>query len=140
MPVHKTLTKLLGLDTAQQIGMIHVWVKRLSRTIRLDTAGLVGAAQAVADLLEDMGFGRWARYWHYGRSTISLQHRLFVEQVYSDLGEPWSKLVTGFGSIVEGGIVSPRDRPLRDLRRGAGRRRPRGKPPQQYKRKQRRRR
>ena len=65
---------------------------------------LINLAKEVASRLGAIGYGRWARFWHYGRQLISLQHRLFIEQVYSDMGEPWSGLVTGFGTL-DGGAT-----------------------------------
>ena len=99
MPIHEQIKAASGLGTLEQVSQIHAWILRLRNTVDHDSRLLIGAAQALADLIENIGWKRWARYWHYGRSTISLQHRLFAEQVYSDLGEPWSRLVTGFGAI-----------------------------------------
>ncbi len=80
--------------------VIRGWVRRL-RIFGVDRAHIALAAErdAVVHLIQEVGFRKWSRYWHYGRTQISLTTRLFVEQVYSDLGDPWSQLITGFGPI-----------------------------------------
>ena len=80
---------------------------------------LITAAKEIAEGLGRIGCGRWARFWHYGRQLVSLQQRLFLEQIYSDLGEPWSKLITGFGTI-DGGATGA------EIKAAHGSGRPRG--------------
>jgi len=79
-------------------------LRRWARELRLfgvvRQANIFSAERdAVVDLIEESGFRQWAKFWHYGRTQISLTTRLFIEQIYSDLGEPWSQLITGFGPI-----------------------------------------
>lgn len=45
------------------------------------------------------GFSAFWYDWKKLRLCINLQTRLLVEQVCSDLGPPWSKVVTGFGTM-----------------------------------------
>ncbi len=41
--------------------------------------------------------------WRWLRMNIDLQTRLFVEQVLTDMGEPWKAAVTGFAAMVRKG-------------------------------------
>lgn len=43
------------------------------------------------------GFSTFWNHWKKLRLGIPLQTRLLVEQVASDRGKPWSRIVTGFG-------------------------------------------
>lgn len=40
--------------------------------------------------------------WQWLRMMIDLQTRLFIEQVLTNMGEPWSKAVTGFSAMSRG--------------------------------------
>lgn len=42
---------------------------------------------------------RWARRWLWVRNWLPLQLRLFIEQIFWRLGEPYLRLITGFGPI-----------------------------------------
>lgn len=37
--------------------------------------------------------------WAYVRTVISLQLRIVIEQIFWDMGKPWSQLVTGFKPV-----------------------------------------
>lgn len=100
IPGESIARRIPGIGTIFSSVSVRAWVVELRAfgIGRLSRA-LDHEATAVKKLLLETKFLKWARFWHYGRTQISLQMRLFVEQVYSDLGEPWSDLVTGFGPI-----------------------------------------
>ena len=87
------------IDIVKAIGELRGYLRYLSTNLDRDTNALVLTAFEVKTFLRRVGIRKWSEYWHYGRQLISLQHRLFYEQVYSDMGEPWSELVTGFGPL-----------------------------------------
>ncbi len=92
--------KIPGIGTITSLVGIRAWVIELRAFgISRYTDGLAAEARALKGLMKETGFKEWARFWHYGRTTIPLTKRLFAEQVFSDLGKPWSQLVTGFGPI-----------------------------------------
>ncbi len=86
-------------DIVGAIAELRGWLAYLRSNLKRDTDGLLATADEIKVYLREVGLDRWARYWHYGRQLISLQHRLFLEQIYSDLGGEWAKLVTGFGPL-----------------------------------------
>ena len=100
-----------GVDVAKKIPLVSTvlgavsvrrWVAELRRWgIGRLTRGYDAEANSLKVLMKETGFRKWAKFWHYGRTQISLQMRLFAEQVYSDKGFPWSELVTGFGPLTE---------------------------------------
>lgn len=49
--------------------------------------------------LESIGYAKFRIYWRVGRLLVGLQTRLFVEEVMTFMGKPWSNLKTGFDSI-----------------------------------------
>lgn len=99
------------IDLAQQIAEVRGWLHHLRGNLKRDTSALLTTADEIKAYLRDVGFERFGQYWHYGRQLISLQHRLLVEQVFSDMGEPWSELVTGFGALKSiAGITEERGR------------------------------
>lgn len=102
-----------GVGTLLGATSVRRWVAEL-RTfgIKRLADGYVAEAGALKDLMKETGIREWARFWHYGRTQISLQMRLFAEQVYSDLGKPWSDLVTGFGPLK--GLIIPRSKASRE--------------------------
>ncbi len=109
------LTKLIRIpyvgsfvDLANAISGIRQWLHHLRGYLKRDTDALLTTADEIKTYLNEVGYERWGRYWHYGRQLISLQHRLLVEQIFSDMGEPWSELVTGFGALP--GLVSITER------------------------------
>ena len=87
------------VDLAEAIAAVRGWLHHLRGNLRRDTDALLTTTDEVKTYLREVGFARFNRYWHYGRQLISLQHRLLVEQVFSDLGPPWSEFVTGFGVL-----------------------------------------
>ena len=87
------------LDIATRLAEIRGYLEYLRGKFDRDRVALLNLADEVRFFLQGVGFREWSEYWHIGRQLISLQHRLLFEQVYSDMGEPWSKLVTGFGTI-----------------------------------------
>ena len=92
------------VDIVNAVAEIRGWLAHLRVNLKRDTDGLLTTADEIKQYLRGVGIERWARYWHYGRQLISLQHRLFLEQVYSDLGGEWGKLVTGFGPLKKGRV------------------------------------
>lgn len=61
--------------------------------------------------LKSIGYPKFRLYWRVGRLLVGLQTRLFVEEVMTFMGKPWSNLKTGFdtiSSVGEGGL-SQRD-------------------------------
>ena len=94
--------KIPGIGTILSAVGIRAWVTEL-RTFGISrlTSGYNAEAQSLKDLMKETGILKWARFWHYGRTQIPLTKRLFAEQVFSDLGKPWSDLITGFGPIVQ---------------------------------------
>ncbi len=87
------------VDIAGAIAELRGWLAYLRSNLKRDTSALLTTADEIKGFIRSVGIDRWSRYWHYGRQLISLQHRLFVEQIYSDLGGEWAKLVTGFGPL-----------------------------------------
>ncbi len=87
------------VDIVNAVAEIRGWLAHLRSNLRRDTDGLLTTADEIKVYLKSVGIDRWSRYWHYGRQLISLQHRLFLEQVFSDLGGEWGELVTGFGPL-----------------------------------------
>ena len=81
--------------------------------------------------LRSIGYAKFRKYWRVGRLLVGLQTRLFVEEVMTFMGKPWSQLKTGFDTISQQGEGSlsqreasrrrredaQRSRRLRDLRR-----------------------
>lgn len=60
--------------------------------------------------LRHVGFAKFRQYWRVGRLLVSLQTRLFVEEVMTFMGSPWDGLKTGFDTISqvgEGKRLSP---------------------------------
>lgn len=100
--------KIPGFGAIVSVVDVRRWVSLLRR-IGVDrlTAGYLAEARALKDLMLETGFRKWAKFWHYGRTQISLQMRLFSEQVYSDLGDPWSSMITGFGPMTKK-VISPK--------------------------------
>ena len=49
--------------------------------------------------LRSIGYAKFRRYWRVGRLLVGLQTRLFVEEVMTFMGRPWSDLKTGFDTI-----------------------------------------
>ena len=49
--------------------------------------------------LRHIGYPRFRKYWRVGRLLVGLQTRLFVEEVMTFMGRPWSDLKTGFDTI-----------------------------------------
>ena len=95
--------KIPGIGTILSAVGIRAWVAELRAFgISRLTDGYNTEAAALKHLMTETGFIRWARFWHYGRTQIPLTKRLFAEQVFSDLGKPWSDLVTGFGVLGKG--------------------------------------
>ena len=92
------------VDIVKAVAEIRGWLHHLRANLKRDTDGLQTTADELKKFLLKVGIQKWGRYWHYGRQLISLQHRLFVEQVYSDLGGEWGKFVTGFGPIEKGRV------------------------------------
>lgn len=92
--------RIPGVSTLVSITSVRIWVAEL-RAFGLGrlTDGLRAERDSLVQLMDDTGFEKWARFWHYGRTMIPLTMRLFCEQVFSDRGKPWSELVTGFGPI-----------------------------------------
>lgn len=45
-------------------------------------------------------FPRLKADWKVLRLMIGLQERLMIEQIFSDMGRPYSQFVTGFGAII----------------------------------------
>lgn len=97
------------------------WLGRTMLRFGHNTRLLVATADAIKKTLRSVGFLKWERFWHYGRQLIPLQRRLLMEQIYSDMGEPWSILVTGFGSIedwkAKARAMLPSERKARDRAR-----------------------
>ncbi len=92
--------KVPGLGTILGHVGVRAWVAELkafglSRLIDAQVA----ESNALKTFSRDEGFDRIAAWWHYGRTQISLQMRLYAEQVFSDMGKPWSDLISGFGPI-----------------------------------------
>ncbi len=87
------------VSLASQISELRGWIFHLRSNLKRDTSALHTTADEFKAYIKSVGIDRWARYWHYGRQLISLQVRLFCEQVYSDLGGEWAELVTGFGPL-----------------------------------------
>ena len=106
-------TILSSLGVRRWVAELRRWgISRLSRAMAAEAASL-------KTLMIETGIVRWADFWHYGRTQISLQMRLFAEQVYSDMGPPWSDLITGFGPITksiraEATSATKREREQRD--------------------------
>ena len=94
---------VFGLTIA--VSKLRLWMDLTRRRIDSHNALLSGFAQETITTLRSIGFKKWAAFWHYGRQLISLQERLLLEQVYSDMGKPWSSLLTGFGPLAR---LSPR--------------------------------
>lgn len=103
------------------VGELRVWLDLTRRGIDAAVAALDGLVQETTRTLKSIGFQKWAKYWHVGRQLISLQQRLLLEQIYSDMGEPWSDLITGFGPLARVGLPSfgERLRAERDQLEGA---------------------
>lgn len=85
------------------VGKFRAWMDLTRRGIDASTDSLAGLAQETSKTLRSIGFKKWATYWHIGRQLIPLQHRLLMEQIYSDMGTPWSDLITGFGPLARVG-------------------------------------
>ncbi len=99
--------KIPGFGAILAFTDVRRWVSLMRRIgVERATLGFHAEADALKGLMKEIGFRKWAKFWHYGRTQISLQVRLFVEQVYSDLGKPWSDMITGFGPLTEV-IISP---------------------------------
>lgn len=100
IPGEGLASRIPGLGTLLGAVSVRAWVRELRAFgIKRLTDGYTAEANALKQLMKETGVKDWARFWHYGRTQISLQMRLFAEQVYSDLGKPWSELVTGFGPL-----------------------------------------
>ena len=101
-------SKIPGLGPIIDVLSVRRWVRFLRNLgIERYTRGFTAEANALKALMKETGFRKWAKFWHYGRTQISLQMRLFAEQVYSDLGEPWSSMITGFGPMTKK-VISPK--------------------------------
>lgn len=69
-------------------------------TIRRRVTDLnLSVASQVSKAMDKAGYVEFARYWVYARLGVDLQTRLFIEQVASNKGKPWSDVVTGFGVL-----------------------------------------
>ena len=88
------------------IGQLRLWMRNVSGKIDRYSQMLEDTSKEVSATLKTIGFVRWAGFWHIGRQLISLQQRLLLEQIYSDMGKPWSDLITGFGPLSRLGRVS----------------------------------
>ena len=102
------------------------WLDAVRRHFDRYSSATNAAGDNVKAILKKIGIRRWSRFWHYGRQLIPLQHRLLIEQVYSDLGEPWSQFLTGFGPLTDlviDGDTLERERAVRAPQRAAQRRR-----------------
>ena len=53
----------------------------------------------VARMVTRVPFVKFVEMWKWMRMTIDLQTRLYLEQVFTELGKPYSDLVTGFKAI-----------------------------------------
>ena len=104
MPIHQELIgearKQLVLENPELAFLeLGRWLDAVRRHFDRYDSATSAAGDNVKAVLKKIGFRRWEHFWHYGRQLIPLQHRLLIEQVYSDLGSPWSDLVTGFGAL-----------------------------------------
>ena len=90
---------IAGEPLALAIGQLRLWLRNVSGKIDEFTRMLEDTQKETSATLKTIGFSRWARFWHIGRQLISLQQRLLLEQIYSDMGKPWSDLITGFGPL-----------------------------------------
>ena len=112
--------KIPGVGTVLGAHVVRTWVTQLRAWgIARLSRGYAAEASSLKTLMKETGIVRWADFWHYGRTQISLQMRLFAEQVYSDMGPPWSDLITGFGPITksirsEATTATKRERDKRD--------------------------
>ena len=108
IPGQGIASQIPGIGTLGAVTRIRRWIHefRAFGFDRMDSAVHAERDSAV-HLIKEVGFRKWARFWHYGRTLIDLQSRLFFEQIYSDLGKPWSDLVTGFGPVTAI-VISPK--------------------------------
>ncbi len=95
------MVSIPGLDllsTGVDVAVAVQWVK----------SGLYGADLIVRradDLVRHLRslprkeFYEFVRRWKYARQLVSLQIRLWIEQVFTDAGGHWEQLVTGFKSV-----------------------------------------
>ena len=95
--------RVLGLTVAIQDARL--WMDLTRRRIGSYNALLHDFQVETSTTLRSIGFRKWASFWHLGRQMIDLQTRLMLEQVYSDMGKPWSDLITGFGPLARIGKV-----------------------------------
>lgn len=66
--------------------------------------GLVSATESFALAFRRMGFAAFRARWAFVRQLMSLQSRLFLEQILWAMGPPWRTLLTGFNPIELGGV------------------------------------
>ena len=87
------------LDLTITIQEFRLWMDLTRRRIDSYHALLTDFQKETETTLRSIGYRRWSEFWHIGRQMIGLQQRLLIEQVYSDMGKPWSDLITGFGPL-----------------------------------------
>lgn len=61
---------------------------------------LASQAAIVDAKLKSIGFSTFRVAWESARQLISLQARLYLEQRFWNLGDPWRALVTGFKPVL----------------------------------------
>lgn len=66
--------------------------------------GVVSATADFALAMRQMGFSAFRARWAFVRQLMTLQGRLFIEQVLWAMGPPWRSLLTGFNPIELGGV------------------------------------
>ncbi len=91
----------MGKTLTEIVSLLSVMESEAER--RRIQGNLNAVAVRVWELTSRIGFDEFAATWSACRQMIGLQGRLFFEQVFWLMGDPWKSLVTGFGAITPRG-------------------------------------
>lgn len=92
-----------GVQSVSPVALLEfkAWLTYIERTLPGLTRNYWSVAEHAKRVLKKYGFPKFSKFWHYGRQMIPLQSRLFMEQVFSDMGGAWASLITGFGPVTK---------------------------------------